>query len=434
VRQPGLIGTFCVAVLLSVAATAEEKRSTGLPEGIDWTFNLDAGVGAFGFNNSLYTNARPDPSGDLSDDWLESFIKPAISGEYGRQDGGVIYGKLSAVGERTFGASPSLVGEDASSFQIEDAYLGWRKDALDLTVGRTQYRIGHGFLLYDGAGEGGSRGGFWSNARKAWEFAGVGRYKADDNTFEVFYVDRDELPEAETDSKLYGANYEYALGENSTLGLSYIKASADPVTRPLRDGMDVYNARAFLAPFSEMPGLAFELEYALEDNGDLMESTAWTAQASYELDKVAWSPRVSYRYAFFEGDDPTTAQSEAWDTLLLGFYDWGAWWQGEIAGEYFLSNSNLISHQGRVHVTPNDSLSGGLIAFVFTLDQPATFAPGVTSDKVAFELDAYVDWKVNSNFTASFVLAYADPDEAIAQGFGRTESMRFGMVYLAYSF
>ena len=27
----------------------------------------------------------------------------------------------------------------------------------------------------------------------------------------------------------------------------------------------------------------------------------------------------------------------------MGFSDWGTWWQGEIAGEYFLSNSNLRS-------------------------------------------------------------------------------------------
>ena len=49
---------------------------------------------------------------------------------------------------------------------------------------------------------------------------------------------------------------------------------------------------------------------------------------------------------------PTTAANEAFDPLLLGFHDWGTWWQGEIAGEYFLSNSNLVSHQIRAHVNP----------------------------------------------------------------------------------
>ncbi len=179
--------------LLFVASTAPAQnqthdttsaRATGLPKKIQWKFNFDAGVGAFGFGNSLYTDARPDPSGDLGDDWVESFAKPALSAEYALRTG-TLYGAASVVGERTFAAPPSIVGEDASSFQVEDMYIGWKsgkalsigEDALDLRVGRSQYRIGQGFLLWDGGGEGGSRGGFWSNARKAWEFAGIARFK-----------------------------------------------------------------------------------------------------------------------------------------------------------------------------------------------------------------------------------------------------------------
>src|SRR5215217_4464468 len=162
----------------------EEARSTGLPSKVQWKFNLDAGLGGFGFANSLYTNARPDPSGDLGDNWAESYVKPALSASYGLGQG-ELYGAVSAVGERTFSAPPPLVGDEASSFQPEDLYLGWRsgkalgigENALDFTVGRTQYRIGQGMLLWDGGGEGGSRGGFWSGARKAWAFASIARFK-----------------------------------------------------------------------------------------------------------------------------------------------------------------------------------------------------------------------------------------------------------------
>ncbi len=129
-----------------------------------------------------------------------------------------------------------------------------------------------------------------------------------------------------------------------------------------------------------------------------------------------------------------TTKSEGFDSLFTGFYDWGTWWQGEIAGEYFLSNSNLDSHMVRIHLTPNEHVSGGLMAFDFLADQPASFGTGVTSDHVGTELDAYVDWKVNGNFTASFILAYAEPGKAIEQGYGRTDSFRYGMVYLAYAY
>ena len=424
------------------AAAEPEERSTGLPKPFAWTFNFDAGVGTFGFANSLYANVRPDPSGDLSDNWSESFVKPALSATYDLGDS-ELYGKLSAVGERTFGVPPSeVVGEEASSFQIEDLNLGWRsgtslgasKDLLEVYGGRAQYRIGHGFLLWDGAGEGGSRGGFWSNARKAWELAGVVRVKPGPHTFEAFYLDRDEVPESETGVDLWGANYELALGEATTLGVTYLDVSANPAKKPLRNGLEAINARAFTAPFSGLPDLSFELEYALEDNGDLMRSEAWTAQAAYQLSGVAWKPKITYRYAFFEGDDPATAKSESFDPLFPGFYDWGTWWQGEIGGEYFLANSNLLSNMVRVHVSPNDKIGAGLITFLFELDHPEALGPGVTAQDVMIEFDAYCDWKLNDNFILSIVGAYGNPRQAVEQAFGRTDNFTYGMLYLAYSY
>jgi len=419
----------------------EEERPTGLPEKVKWTFNFDAAWGTFGFANSLYTNVRPDPSGNLSDNWFEGFVKPALSGSIalGTSE---LYGKVSGVGERTYGAPPSLVGESASSFKQEDLYVGWRsgkalgssENLLDFTVGRAPYTIRHGFLVWDGAGEGGSRGGFWSNARKAWQFAAIGRLKPGNHTIEGFYLDRDELPENDTGTRLAGFNYEYAAGKNSTFGASYIKAFAHPNILPDRDGMNVYNARAYTAPIPNLSDLSFEAEYAYEKNGNLINSYAWTTQGAYQLSKVIWKPKFSYRYAFFEGNDPNTPTNEAFDPLFVGFYDWGAWWQGEIAGEYFLSNSNNISHQARLHLTPTDRLGWGVMGYWFRVPRPSAFGPGVTSSNVAFEFDSYMDWKINKNFTLSVVGAFADPHQAAQQAFNRTENFAYGMVYIAYSF
>ena len=96
----------------------------------------------------------------------------------------------------------------------------------DFSVGREQFKLGHGMLLYDGASEGGSRGGYWTNARKAFEFAAIGRAKPGNSTIEAFYLDRDELPESDSGSKLWGVNYEYAIGEDTTLGATYMSWSA----------------------------------------------------------------------------------------------------------------------------------------------------------------------------------------------------------------
>ena len=438
------IAAFLLAFSSGVVYAEEDKAWSppGFPSEVEWTFNFDASIGAFGFNDSLYTEPKPDNiSGDLTDDWLEGAIKPSFGGVYTTDNSSQIYGKFSVVGERTYGNSPPLVGGDASSFKEEDLYIGWRsgnsiggeENVLDLSIGRTQYQLGHGMLVYDGASEGGSYGGFWTNARKAFELAVIGRYTPGNNTFEAFYLDKDELPESDSDTVLSGFNYEYAIGEDTTLGATYMAVSADPDDNALRDGMDVYNLRAFTAPFPALKALSFELEYAKEENGEILDSTAWNALAAYQFDS-SWAPKLSYRYAYFEGDDPETETYEGFDGLLTGFYDWGSWWQGEIAGEYFLSNSNLISHQIRLHTTPTESLSTGLIYYNFLLDNPAAAGENVTSDNVANELDWYADWAINDNFMLSLVLAVADPNHAMKQSTGRSDTFTYGMVYLAYSF
>ncbi|HEY5809356.1 MAG TPA: hypothetical protein VIT67_15385, partial [Povalibacter sp.] len=319
------------AMLTTTTVAAQEATPgtlPGFPPGFDWKLHLDATFGGFGFANSYYTNPRPDePSGDLGDDWQEGSLKGGISTAYTMDNSSQIYGKVTGVGERTFSTAPAFVGDDASSFDIEDLYIGWRsgtslgtdENLLDFTVGRSPYRIGHGLLLYDGSSEGGSRGGYWTGARKAFKLAAIGRFNPGNNKLEAFYLERDHVPENDPESKLWGVNYEYAFSETTTLGATYMKWSANALA-PQRDGLDVYNARAFIAPFSSLKGLSFDLEYAKEDNGEALDSEAWNAQVSYQFDS-GWQPRLFYRYAVFEGDDPGTAANEAFDGLFTGFYD-----------------------------------------------------------------------------------------------------------------
>ncbi|HYS08781.1 MAG TPA: hypothetical protein VEP66_08550 [Myxococcales bacterium] len=123
------------------------------------------------------------------------------------------------------------------------------------------------------------------------------------------------------------------------------------------------------------------------------------------------------------------SRSEAFDPLFLGFYDWGTWRQGEIAGEYFISNSNLLAHQVRLHVAPFESLGTGLIFYKFLLDKPAALGATVTSNDIAIELDWYADWKINDHFTISAIVAWASPGEAANQAFGRTQDFWYGMLF-----
>ena len=58
----------------------------------------------------------------------------------------------------------------------------------------------------------------------------------------------------------------------------------------------------------------------------------------------------------------------------------------------------------------------------------------MTSSDAAFEIDAYTDWKLNENFTISFLGAFANPGAAVQQATGRTKNFSYGMVYVGYSF
>ena len=212
---------FAAACSRSRAAPAAKKRSAdaeppGLPAGVDWTFNFDATAGAFGFADSLYTNPKPEqPSGDLE----RQLDRRVDQGRAERRDTRRTARRSSTassarVGERTFGAAPSLVGERRHLVRSRRPLhrlalrqqLGDEENVLDFTVGRAQYKLGHGMLLYDGASEGGSRGGYWTNARKAFEFAAIGRFKPGNHTIEAFYLDKDDLPEADSSAASSGAS------------------------------------------------------------------------------------------------------------------------------------------------------------------------------------------------------------------------------------
>src|SRR5262245_19942901 len=109
-----LIAALTISAVFAVSAGAQttspqdptpapQGRSAGLPSAITWQFNFDAGWGSFGFANSLFNNPKePGVDENLSDQWFEGYVKPALSGAYTLGSSSQVYGKISAVGERTY--------------------------------------------------------------------------------------------------------------------------------------------------------------------------------------------------------------------------------------------------------------------------------------------------------------------------------------------
>ena len=201
---------------------------------------------------------------------------------------------------------------------------------------------------------------------------------------------------------------------------------------PQLDGADVWNLRLYTAPF-DLP-LSLDAEWVYEDNGQALDATAWYIQPSWTWDEARWPTVLYYRYAYFEGDNPDTPANEDYDPLFPGFYDWGSWWQGEIAGEYLISNSNLVSHMLRLHTDPTSRIGTGLIWFDFSLDQPGSYEGGVQSDELGQEINWYMDWAFHRMFTLSLVLARTEPGRAVEEAFERTKPFKYAMVYLALDY
>ena len=140
-----------------------------------------------------------------------------------------IYGKVSAVGERTYGTRPTMFGDDVSSFQVEDLSFGWRSGK-SIGSARTpglhrRTRFIHdrpGLLLWTAhlraaaaADTGPTRERPFSSPRSVVCTPGH-------HTGEGFYLDKDELPESDTGTRLW-CELRVQPGEHSTLGATYME-------------------------------------------------------------------------------------------------------------------------------------------------------------------------------------------------------------------
>lgn len=402
--------------------------------------------GAFFPQSQSWFGKSRDNLGKSSTYWFEEVAKLAVDGEMGLGKVGQLYGRVSALAtatQRTDAAGSDVPNDTPSDLAWEDAYLGWRSadllndtlghDALDLSFGRQRYQVGSGFLFWSGAGNGGDRAAYWIGPRKAFRNAGIARLTTHGVDARAVYLEPDDNPQSNT--KLYGLDLQWSDEDlGSVGGGAYHIFESDIDTR---DGMDLFDVRADLTPLKRtgvLPGLTVKGEYANESNGDELRAEGWYGELGYDFaDVLPWSPYLSYRYAHFSGDDPSTSnRDENFDPLFYGFNDWGTWYQGEILGEYVLLNQNLNSHTVRLAFSPTEDIKVNLIYFTFEIDDARSF--GVDSSKFADEFDVAVDYTLSDNVFFSFVGAVANAHSGATDYTGGNDLWSYGMVYTNVSF
>jgi Alginate export len=444
------IGLVLAATTLPIASagTAELPSATVGDLTLRPTLQLD--LAWFAQRNSWYGRSTAN-LGRNSDRWWEGAATPGLDASLDLHGAGSLYGRLSMVGAFTRGidAAGTNVDDDTpSDVAVDDAYLGWNsgplladslgEEAVDLSFGRQPFELGTGFLFSDGSTEGGERAAYWLDPRQAYDRAGIATVASRGVVGRAFYLTPDDDPD--TDTEIAGLDLEHELTEGSCgedadvvscLAVGYYNIFNSDIDT--RDGMSIFDLRGDARPFAAVPGVRLAGEFAYEKNGDDLEAYGWYGELGYAADDLPWAPYVSYRYAFFSGDDPESeGRSEEFDPLFYSGPDWGTWTQGEIIGEWVLANSNLISHTVRLNAYPTDSLTLTALYYFFRLDDPA--AAGVEDHDFAQEIDLVADYVVNDNLSVGVIGATSFPGDAGEEFTGGDSTWSEVILYASVTF
>jgi hypothetical protein len=143
----------------------------------------------------------------------------------------------------------------------------------------------------------------------------------------------------------------------------------------------------------------------------------------YKRQNLLWQPAVTYRYAI---------QDQGFDAMSPGFATWGTWFQGEINGEWVLNNTNLITHQGKLVLTPTESLALNVVYLNYRFVNPDVFA--LTASHYGNEVDFLTDWEINDSVSLSAGIEAFVPDEAGKQYLGGNKVWLQGMASALFEF
>ncbi|RLA04993.1 MAG: hypothetical protein DRQ47_02305 [Gammaproteobacteria bacterium] len=402
---------------------------------IDFQLSLKAAVFQ---NNDAWFGVDEEFLGADVNNWAEQAIEFGFSAQTSAF-GGTLFGELTAIQTRTYGEDASGLGigvTDPSAILIEQGYVGWKSgegffglaaDALTLKAGRFDYSIGSGLQISDGGADGGDQGGWYLGARNAFKKAFLASLNTDSLLLEGFYLEN-QPRKGGVIGTVYGSNLEYLFEPlGLTFGATYFDVN-DPNSFDFGD----FNVISLRATW-ETPDQDFILDVELVKQGEDADGEGYWLNGSYQWQDTIWSPTLSYRFAHLSGDDLSTTADERFRTVAYGFSDYGSWFQGEIAGDYLLENSNLDSHLIRLQLTPTQTLAFNVLYYKFELDQQQLFGAPLTDSHFGDELDLVLDWVASDSLYVTFALGWLQPGDAAKEWTGGENDWLSSMVYLTYS-
>jgi hypothetical protein len=381
------------AAVLSIAGrvrAAEPQDPLHFSRG-NWDVKLGAfgGLSAAGESRAFWNVvAGVDPSFDYDPNraWAEYWLFPGVTATFRAGTAGTFYGGLSAGVTGNLG-SDIYQSPSSGRASIENLYAGWRyRDVasaleVDLSGGAQDYSVGTGFLVDQGAQNGGVRGATYAAPRTAWDMTGIVRLRWKSLSADGFFLQYNEIS-GQPSTRLVGGKVEVELGRGQSAGLAYLDAiestmsyvrAPETVLPNGREGTRTGNAWATLRPLRKaLPDLSLSGEFAWQRNSRI-DMKAWAAAgtASYVFAGTAFKPTISFAYSYFTGDDPSTPGYEAFDPLFwnAGLANWATGGNGAFAW----SPSNLVME--RVHAGAAPSAADALDLFWFHISAARTNSP-----------------------------------------------------------
>ena len=384
------------------------------------------------------------------DQYFEHSNEAGLNLRYPLGEYGTLLGRVSGVYSLTASGPDGPVcngsKDTTSEYTLEAGYLAWKSgklfpdlgfNAIELSGGNQNYQVFDGLLFWDGGQDCHRRGANWLSPRKAFRETGILKLQWKDLLLEGVHLKyNDQSPN--TDTRLGAGRVEYVtddlLMEHLKLGVMYFNIyDSDTVSRDGMDGVYVYHEAT---PLPALPDLTYKASFVREDNSKssgLSEASAWYVAPAYQLSSLPWKPQLSYRYAWFSG-----GTTKAFDPLFTGLPEWGGWFQGELLGEYVLSNSNLVSHQVRLILEPSDVVTVNLIYYKFLLDdkdQEFGLTPSRVSDRsLADEFDLIVDLAPTNWWSITGTFSVANPNKGFRQAVNGSDTWINGYLYMNFNF
>jgi len=424
---------------MTIAKSKKAELSAGLEIGAFYghTENANFGVGVLDFHSSQLRPPRVDQ--------YEAYFKPALKGHVNTENHGTVYSRLSAVGalSRGDGDAAGVTRGSEEDIDLEELVFGWRsgnltptlgKDAIDFSIGAQEFKIGDGFLVWDGNNDAFQDGAYWLIPRNAFEESAVLRFNTKPIRGDVFYLRADRDHDR---AQFAGLNVEYIKNKFGTIGGAYMNFFDAENSVMTRDGMQLADVRFKFDTIPYLPNVTFAGEYAKqfgETRGRDINAFGWHLTGRYDFKNIPWKPYIRYRYAQFSGDDPGTPRQEKFDSLFYGYSDYGDWYQGEISSNGLLPNENQRNHMVHVSASPREWLRLDAMYYRFYLDNKFFNSTATTkrhfSDEVNLSFEIYLSEK--SSIGALFSVAM--PGKAAVQSIGGNNTTQALKIFLIYNF